>query len=403
MKKLLATFFMLHLSFFAATAQGERSEIFELDGYLKEMPSMYILQKEVPVSATENMKRTWYNLVHNRMNFKINVATNLKLNIGMRNRFLAGGLIHTIPQYADVLSVDQGLVDLSWNIFNKRGAVFNTSFDRVCMDLTLKTVQIKIGRQRVNWGIGLVWNPNDIFNAFSYIDFDYEERPGSDAVSISWYRSATSTLDVVGKISRNPADSARLSTLAARYLFNLKNYDLQFIAGKFNDDFISGFGWSGAIKNVSFRGEMSVFTPVMNRNIHHKTTVVATIEFDYTFGNQLYLHSAALFNSSGKTQNPEGMNLLATQNDLSAKKLSYGKYELFGQAAYPVSPVSRIGLAAMLNPVDLSTYLTPNCVFSLADNLELMLNAQLLLGKSNTEYAVNGNIYAAFARLKWNF
>jgi hypothetical protein len=32
-----------------------------------------------------------------------------------------------------------------------------------------------------------------------------------------------------------------------------------------------------------------------------------------------------------------------------------------------------------------------------------MLNAQLLLGKPNTEYAANGNIYAAFARLKWNF
>ncbi|MDR0414527.1 MAG: hypothetical protein LBH84_03835, partial [Prevotellaceae bacterium] len=235
------------------------------------------------------------------------------------------------------------------------------------------------------------------------IDFDYEERPGSDAVSISWYRSATSTLDVVGKISKNPADTTYPSTVAARYLFNLNNYDLQLIAGKFNDDITGGFGWSGAIKNVSFRGEMSVFTPVINRNTYHETAVVATAEVDYTFENQLYLHGAALFNSSGKTKNTEGMNLLATQNDLSAKKLSYGKYELFGQASYPVSPVFHIVLAAMLNPVDLSTYLTPSATFSLADNLELMLNAQLLFGKSNTEYAANGNIYATFARLKWNF
>jgi hypothetical protein len=32
-----------------------------------------------------------------------------------------------------------------------------------------------------------------------------------------------------------------------------------------------------------------------------------------------------------------------------------------------------------------------------------MLNTQLLLGKSDTEYAANGNVYAAFARLKWSF
>jgi hypothetical protein len=404
MKKIVALLFLLRFSCFVASAQDGKPAIVELDGYLKEMPSAYVLQNEIPVSGTENMKQTWYNLVHNRINIKVNATGNLNFAVGMRNRFLAGGLIHTIPQYADVLSADDGFADLSWNIFNGDGMVFNTSFDRAYIDLTFQTVQVKIGRQRVNWGIGLVWNPNDIFNAFSYIDFDYEERPGSDAVSITWYRSATSSLDVVGKISRNPLDSTYQSaTLAARYFFNLKDYDFQFIAGKYNDDIVSGFGWSGAVKNVSFRGEISVFTPVANRHINRETAVAATVEADYTFGNQLYLHGAALFNSLGKLKGAEGMNLLAMQSELSAKKLSYGKVELFGQASYPVSPVFNMGLAAMLNPADLSAYLSPNCTFSLSNNLDLMLNAQLLLGKSNTEYAANGNIYAAFARLKWSF
>ncbi|MDR1417172.1 MAG: hypothetical protein LBJ57_07125 [Prevotellaceae bacterium] len=403
MKKIPMLFAVLHFAFFAARAQDEKPEILELDGYLKEMPSLYILQKEIPISAAENMKWTWYNLVHNRLNLKFNATKNLSFSVGMRNRFLSGGFIGTIPQYADVLSVDNGLADLSWNIFSKDGMVINTSFDRACLDFTVKSVQVKIGRQRVNWGIGLVWNPNDIFNAFSYIDFDYEERPGSDAVSVSWYRSATSSLDVVGKMDKNPADSSHQSTIAARYFFNLSSYDFQLIAGKFNDDVVGGFGWSGAIKNVSFRGEMSVFTPALNRNINRKTAVVASVEADYTFENQLYLHGAALFNSSGKLKNTEGMDLFTTQSDLSAKKLSYGKFEIFGQASYPVSPVFHLVLAAMLNPADLSAYLSPSCTFSLADNLELMLNTQLLLGKSNTEYAANGNVYAGFARLKWSF
>jgi hypothetical protein len=384
-------------------AQDEKPELFELNGYIKEMPSFYFLQNKIPISADETMQRTWYNLVHNRLNFKINATENLNLNIGMRNRFLCGGFIRNIPQYAGALAVDNGLVDLSWNIFNKNGFVFNTSFDRAYVDYTIKNVQVKLGRQRVNWGMGLVWNPNDIFNAFSYIDFDYEERPGSDAVSVTWYRSSVSSLDVVAKVDKNPADSSYQYTAAARYLFNAKNYDFQLIAGKNNNDIVGGFGWSGAIKNVSFRGEMSVFIPVLQRNIDNKTAVVATVEADYTFENQFYLHGAALFNSSGKLETTESMNPFATQNDLSAKKLSYGMFEIFTQATYPVSPIFHAGLAVMLNPADVSAYLSPNCTFSLADNLELMLNTQFLFGKSGTEYAANGNIYAAFARLKWSF
>jgi len=97
------------------------------------------------------------------------------------------------------------------------------------------------------------------------------------------------------------------------------------------------------------------------------------------------------------------MNLFATQNDLSAKKLSYGKFEIFGQATYPVSPIFNVGLAAMLNPADLSAYISPNCTFSLADNLELALVSQVLVGKDGSEYASTGNVYAAFARVKWSF
>ena len=218
MKRLLSIF--LAFSFLTANAQDETPEIFELNGYIKEMPSLYVLQNEIPISATGTMKHTWYNLIHNRLNMRINTSQNLRFDIGIRNRFLCGGLIKKIPQYADILAVDNGLVDLSWNIFNKNGFVFNTSFDRACIDYTIKNVQFKIGRQRVNWGIGLVWNPNDIFNAFSYIDFDYEERPGSDAVSVTWYHSATSSLEMVGKMDKNPADSSLRYTIAARYFFN---------------------------------------------------------------------------------------------------------------------------------------------------------------------------------------
>jgi hypothetical protein len=61
------------------------------------------------------------------------------------------------------------------------------------LDYTAGKWQFRVGRQRINWGVNLVWNPNDVFNSFSYFDFDYEERPGSDAVRVQYYTGTTSS------------------------------------------------------------------------------------------------------------------------------------------------------------------------------------------------------------------
>ncbi|MCG8318265.1 MAG: hypothetical protein MI921_02070 [Cytophagales bacterium] len=50
-----------------------------------------------------------------------------------------------------------------------------------------------IGKHRINWGKSYVWNPNDVFNAYSFFDFDYEERRGTDALLIKYTTSPFSS------------------------------------------------------------------------------------------------------------------------------------------------------------------------------------------------------------------
>ena len=93
-----------------------------------------------------------------------------------------------------MIGSDQGFVDLSWNILNEQSFFLNTTIDRLWVDLNYGKFQARIGRQRINWGQTLVWNPNDIFNAYSFFDFDYIERPGSDAVRLQYYPGSSSAL-----------------------------------------------------------------------------------------------------------------------------------------------------------------------------------------------------------------
>ncbi len=93
-----------------------------------------------------------------------------------------------------------GWIDMSWNIVDENSFFLNTTIDRLWLDLNFNKFQARIGRQRINWGQTFVWNPNDIFNAYSFFDFDYTERPGSDAIRLQYYPSFSSAIELAAKI-----------------------------------------------------------------------------------------------------------------------------------------------------------------------------------------------------------
>ena len=113
------------------------------------------------------------------------------------------------------------MVDMSWNIFDKQSFLFNTTIDRLWLDLHYNKFQVTIGRQRINWGQTFVWNPNDIFNAYSFFDFDYVERPGSDAVRLQYFPSSSSAAELAVKV-----DDENDITAAGLYRFNRWGYDI---------------------------------------------------------------------------------------------------------------------------------------------------------------------------------
>jgi hypothetical protein len=113
----------------------------------------------------------------------------------------------------------------------------------VWFQYTNEKLQVTAGRQRINWGQTFVWNPNDIFNTYSYFDFDYEEKPGSDAVRVQYFLNPTSAFELAAKLDRQ-----NKATIAGLYRFNKLNYDIQFLSGITDEqDFVAGAGWSGQI------------------------------------------------------------------------------------------------------------------------------------------------------------
>lgn len=379
-------FYLLFTS--SAIAQENWKENMTLDGYMKYMNT-------VIVPAYDSLDITTDNFLHNRLNYAWYVNDNWSFKTSMRNRFFWGELTRQLsPIYAD-LGEDTGFLDLSILWYQGNSTALHTVFDRMNLTYQKESLEVIVGRQRINWGMSMIWNPNDIFNSYSFFDFDYEERPGTDAVQINYYTGYTSNLSLVYA----PSDSIEGSSFAAKYQMNTNGYDLQLMAGYQRQFFVAGGAWSGDIKGAGFKGEGTYFMPQSNTG--GETQFVGTVEIDYTFSNGLFVQSSYLFNSGGLNEESGDYAAFYLDRGLTVQTLSPAMHNLFFQASGQLSPIWTAALASMLNPKDGSWFIGPTITWSVVENFDFMMTAQLFRGDPMTLYGEGGSL--VFGRFKYSF
>jgi hypothetical protein len=330
------------------------------------------------------------NLIHNRINFNWhNTANTLVVITEVRNRLMTGESIETIPGYDNMVDIDNGYVDLSGNVLSGESCVLNSKIDRAYLDFTQNKFQVRVGRQRINWGQCFTWNPNDLFNTYSFFDFDYVEKPGSDAVRLQYFANTTSAIEMAAK-----ADLNQRITTAALYRFNRWNYDFQVMVGVLNqNDYVVGGGWSGNIIDASFRGEISYFQPCQQW-ADTSGVMVVSLGSEYVFKNALLLQCEVLYNQSSRHEISDFTDYYSM--DLSAKNLSFSEFSLMVQGSYPVTPLLNASLTCMYFPNLKGVFIGPTLTQSLTDNIDFSLITQSFARQANY-------FHFAFMRLKWSF
>jgi hypothetical protein len=369
----------------------------QFNGYEKTLTTV-----SIPANNSTTVSNEWLtgNLIHNRLNYRWFINKNFTFETAMRNRLFFGE-IHKLnytlnPNYEEQMDADVSWMDLTTVWTADTSYMLHTTFDRMNIQATFGKVEVKIGRQRVNWGTSLVWNPNDIFNAYSIFDFDYEERPGTDAASIKYYTGSSSEAELVFA----PSDSLEGTTTAVKYKFNKKGYDLQAFAGWQKRFWVIGGGWAGEIKGAGFRGEFTQFVPAYSY-MPFNSQLVATVDLDYTFKNSLNLSASYLYNSEGIDTKTGNYGAFFLNRELSAQLLSPSMHSIYAGAGYQFAPMFYGNFFSIFNPSDLSFFFGPAGNFTVSNNFEVMLTAQFFGGVPNTAYGEYGSQF--YLRFKWNF
>ena len=381
-------FALISTSAFAQIPGLEPVKTWSLDGYVKYMATW---------AALDNSDNTLDQLVHQRFNYEYRLSPSLRFNAGMRNRFIWGDSAKE-SQYLDVISSDDGYMDLSTNWLEQDGRVGNSQFDRLYIDWNQQDWQTRAGRFRINWAMTTIWNPNDVFNTYSTYDFDYEERPGSDAIMLGRQLGFASEADFVF----SPNKDQELNSYALRYLFNWNTWDAQVITGRSKLDHFIGAGFAGDILGAGFKGELSYFTPDKRRwnGIEQYSAVISSIESDYSFSSQRnwMIKSALLHHSS--PQQPADANVFFGQ-PLSAKTLSFTHWTGYIEVSMDITPLNKLLLSSIYYQ-DGSGFIGLTSNYSLADDWQLLAVVQRFDGTSNSLFGENPNTLL-FTQLKWNF
>ncbi len=364
------------------------SENFEVRGYMQGMPVRIAVELPEPFGE----ETFWEYRLQNRLNFRWYATSDFTLNAQIRTRFFAGDLVKDIPGYASAIDRDDGWANLSWLIVEEDNWLLHTIPDRLNVEWNSSDWRVTIGRQRINWGINTVSNPNDLFNIYSFYDFDYPERPGSDAMRVQHFIDWSTRVEM----AFSPATDLRESVAAVMFASNSRGYDYQLIGGYYHNRLALGGGWAGSIKESGFKGEFMVFTDIEPTAGSRGTNIVIGLSGDHMFDNSLFLIVEGLYNQSGGRE-----DFMLFGAELSADNPSFSRFQLMSQISYPFSPVWNGSFAVIGYPDEEALFLSPSVTYSLHQNIDLNLLSQIFIGSSDSIFGSAGSVM--MSSVKWNF
>lgn len=356
-------------------------------GYLRYMNSSSVINSDSTIKD---------NLIHNRLRIKLDLNSRFNAVVEMRNRAFFGQATKINPNLGNILNNDLGEFDLSFVPYDQKELVIHSIFDRAYIKYSSDKWELRIGRQRINWGVNLAWNPNDLFNAYSLIDFDYQERLGVDALRLQYYIGEMSTIE----LSAQPGMSIDESIFAGLWKFNLNGSDFQFLFGNYYEDVAIGFGLATNIKNAGVTIESTYFNPKNNSKISEGLSTSFSV--DYSTKSGIYFNSSFLFNSLGSTKKSTDNNLFGSfLTDISAKRLMPSKLTYFTQVSGNFTPAINGSMTIFYMKGEEMLLIMPSITYEFKENLDTMLLAQLIYNQIESNFNSMG--VGIFLRCAYNF
>ncbi len=218
---------------------------------------------------------------------------------------------------------------------------------------------ISIGRQRVPFGVGRIWNPIDQFNPINAQAIESGERVGTEAIRYEYAISQLSDIDIT--VSANKQ--------AARIKGFLEYADLALVGVYDNDQDLDIIGWEAEgelfTSGIELRSEGGRFHNRINGNNHVEFIIGA----EYGFASSLTLLTEYQYNDQTKIDH------------------------LGLTASYQFDPLWTAQMISIINLDDCSHFTAPSIEHSLSDEMTISAGVNLYHGNNPDEFGQKADLY----------
>jgi len=344
--------------------------------------------------------RVWQGLTRLRLRVDWAATSWLSGSIVADNELRLGDIDTLEAQLSQQLATE-GFVDAEDQVAKSDHASWRTLLYRGFARAEVGPAEVVLGRQRVAWGVGRLWNPIDRFNAIPPLAIEGDESPGVDAVLARWNFDGFRSLEAVYA----PGDHSDETRYGLRLHGVWLDTDLSLMAGVFDRAPAAGFDLARNLGDAAVRVE-AIFTdpeesfqPV---GASHPSEpgqywqVVVSIDYNLDVGNGIYLLAEHFYNGNalGFGRGKAGALLPLIQNDGSTSRAVFGGSQVVTAAihqtgfevATDVVSELRGDLLAIVDWNGGSAVFYPSLVYSPLDFMELRLGVQVGVGPRLSQY-----------------
>ena len=265
--------------------------------------------------------------------------------------------------------------DLTWHPVQEGRFTLIHYIDRLYLVHDFSFGRIILGRQRIAWGTGRIWNPTDLFNPINPASFDKIEKDGADALTFKWYLSHFTDVTLVYNYrGANAPDNA-----AVRFRTNYRTMDLSLMGGWFDRRYIVGGDFAGNLWQAGIRGEGILSIPKKGWN---GSFVRYILGMDYQFTTRLYVMLEYQYNGEGLTDPLQYEWRRLYRGEI----LNLNQNYVFAQLMYQLHPLVYLIVSYNANLNDRSYFTLLLLSYSASDNATLSLGFQQFNGHMLDEY-----------------
>ncbi len=267
------------------------------------------------------------------------------------------------------------VVSLRWQPFLWDHGSLQHFVDRLYFRQNTESSSLVVGRQRIQWGTGRIWNPTDLFNPISPLNYAKIEKDGADAVSFTRYLGNFTDLELV----YNPEDHFKRWNAGARFRTNVFGYDFSVVGGYFDTQGIVGGDFAGNLFTAGFRGEGIHRFANASTGRGYSRFILGV---DYQFTSILYALVEYQYNGEGETDERRYDLIRLFRGEV----LNVGRNYLAVSASLQAHPLIMVGVTATANLDDHSVSLLPTIDYSYSDAITFGAGGLITTGPAFTEF-----------------